>query len=69
MRPYCNSLVVGSPQCQLYLCIMYLLRISDLNNWAKGLMPCVDNVLFIQGARGNDGLPGPAGPPVSIIFI
>lgn len=31
-------------------------------------MPCADNVLFIQGARGNDGLPGPAGPPVSIGF-
>lgn len=33
----------------------------------KVLMPCAYNCLF-QGARGNDGLPGPAGPPVSIIF-
>lgn len=32
-------------------------------------MPRVNNVLFFQGARGNDGLPGPAGPPVSAVFV
>lgn len=60
---------------------MHLLLIPDLNSLCKSsyvalltkkgpkfLIPCAENVLFIQGARGNDGLPGPAGPPVSIIF-
>lgn len=32
-------------------------------------MTRADNLLFFQGARGNDGLPGPAGPPVSPIFV
>lgn len=41
--------------------------VINLKLGPKVLIAFANNVLFIQGARGNDGLPGPAGPPVSII--